>query len=51
MVNDVTARGPFGERFQTALFPVSSEGRGAALGAALRVYNLTIIARLWLLDV
>lgn len=28
MVNDVTTRGEFRERFQTTLFPVSTEGRG-----------------------
>lgn len=28
MVNDVTARGQIRERFQTTLFPVTTEGRG-----------------------
>lgn len=31
MVNDVTARGKIRERFQTALFPVTSEGRGVPM--------------------
>lgn len=51
MVNDVTSRDKIRERFPDNTISRNCGGAWWTYGAALRLYNLTIIPRLWLLDV